>query len=581
MSFFKHVFATIIGIFLFIIIILVFIMVLIPKEKEIEGNSVLKLDLNKHIVEREEGSLLDALQPALGAEEGVLGLLELKRTILKAKDDPKIKGIILDSREIDAGFAMLEEIRKVLLDFKSSGKFLIAYSENYSEGSYYLASVADKIYLPESGLVELNGLSVELLFFKGTLDKLKIQPEIFPVGKYKSAVEPFRYEKMSEENRLQIRSFLRSVYDQYISSVATSRNLDESLLRKISDSMLVRNSADALKYKLITDVGYYDQMLDHLRGILSLSSEEKVNIISIDKYQDKTSEPDMTVAGINKVAVIFASGDIHQGRGSKNSIGSESLAAEIMKARMDDDVKAVVIRINSPGGSALASDIIWREIYITAQKKPVIASMSDVAASGGYYIAAACDSIVAHPTTITGSIGVFGILFNGKEFLREKLGITADREKTGIYSDIGSFTREMTDAERKFIRKEVERIYSEFKQKVAQGRNMDTTTVELYAQGRVWTGIEAKEKGLVDILGGLEDAIAIAAVKAGLGENYQVEYLPEIKPVLLKELLEGMGESSVGISEDIKKYRPYLELLLQIERMEGIQARMPFEILFR
>ncbi|MBX9851049.1 MAG: signal peptide peptidase SppA [Cytophagaceae bacterium] len=581
-QFFKFVGATVVGMFLFIILGIIFLVAIIPKPDGLKENSVLKIDLDKRIVEREKGDLFGSIKPAFTGEEGSIGLLEIRESVKRAKDDSNIKGIILDLRDVPAGFAMLEELRNTLIDFKKSGKFLIAYSESYSEGNYYLASIADKIYLPESGLVELNGLGVELLFFKGTLEKLEIKPEIFPVGKYKSAVEPFRYEQMSEANRVQIKSFLNSIYGRYLSDVSKARAIDENVLRQVSDSMLVRNSNDALRYKLVTDIGYYDQVLEFVKKKLSIEKDEDLHVIGLskynssdfDKYQEKKD---------NQVAVIFATGEIEQGRADRNNIGSEAIAAEIRKARIDEDVKAIVLRINSPGGSALASDIIWREVLLASKVKPVIASMSDVAASGGYYIAAACDTIVAQPNTITGSIGVFGILFNGKDFLKNKLGITSDREATGKFSDIGSFSREMTDYERKAIQTEVERIYADFKKKVSMGRKLDTAAVEEVAQGRVWSGREAKKIGLVDILGGLDDAIKIAADCAKLGTDFSIVYLPEQKSPILKEFFDQMGEDAAVAHTDpeFEKLYPYFKMLAEIRKMQGIQTRMPFEIIVK
>ena len=581
-QFLKFVLATILGLFIFILLTLVLVILIMPEEEGIKENSVLKINLNKRIVERKSYDFFGSIKPSFTGEEGTIGLLELRESIKKAKDDEKIKGIFLDLRDVSAGFASLEEIRNAILDFKKSGKFVVAYSESYSEGNYYLASVADKIYLPESGMVELNGLGVELLFFKGTLEKLDIKPEIFPVGKFKSAVEPFRYEEMSEANRTQIRSFLNSIYSHYLSKVSPARGIDSLSLRNVSDSMLVRTSQDAHKYKLVTDIGYYDQALDFMKGKLNIGKEEELNLVALGTYQNSFSPMDEKVSN-NKISVIFASGEIEQGKGNKNSIGSESLAAELRKARLDKEVKAVVLRINSPGGSALASDIIWREVELISKEKPIIASMSDVAASGGYYIAMACDTIVAHPSTITGSVGVFGILFNGKDFLKNKLGITSDRENTGKFSDIGSFTREMTDYERKAIQNEVERIYEDFKIKMGRGRNMDTATVEKYAQGRVWTGIEAKSNGLVDLYGGMEDAIGIAAKKAKLDTDYQVQYLPETTPFPFMGLFEDMDEEEAFLArnKEMEQLYPYLKILLELKKKQGIQARMPFEIIIK
>jgi protease-4 len=344
--------------------------------------------------------------------------------------------------------------------------------------------------------------------------------------------------------------------------------------------MLVRTAEDALKYKLITNVGYYDEMLDFVRGKLGIEKDKKIHFVKPDNYYDEMEEKKL--GSSSKVAVIFASGTITDGKGTRETIGSTTMAAEIRKARLDDDVKAVVLRINSPGGSALASDVMWREIVLTSKKKPIIASMSDVAASGGYYMAMGCTKIVAQPNTITGSIGVFGLLFNGENFLKNKLGVTTDREKTGKFSDVGSFTRQLSEYERKEIQHEVERIYSEFKRKAALGRKTDTATIEKYAQGRVWTGIEAKNNGLVDILGGLDDAVKLAAESAKLGTEYSVEYLPDETDLLFGKFMEDMDtKAQLSAQEQMSTYYPYFKALTELEKMKGIQARLPYEIIIK
>jgi len=579
-QFFKIVFGTMVGIILLFIIFILLLLAMVPGKEETPENAVLKIDLNKRIEEREEHSLFSKLGPVLGGREGTVGLLELRKAIAKAKEDDHIKGIVLNFGAVPAGFATMEELRNSILDFKKSGKFVTAYAESYTEGNYYVASTADKIYLPESGLVELNGLSVELLFFKGTLDKLEIKPEVFPVGKFKSAVEPFRFEKMSDANRTQIQSYLGSLYSHYLSNVSKARGVDTAQLRNISDSMLVRTAEDALKFKLITNVGYYDEMLDFVRGKLGIEKDKKIHFVKPDTYYDALD--DKKLGSSNKVAVIFASGTITDGKGTRETIGSASMAAEIRKARLDDDVKAVVLRINSPGGSALASDVMWREIMLTSKKKPIIASMSDVAASGGYYMAMGCSKIVAQPNTITGSIGVFGLLFNGENFLKNKLGVTTDREKTGQFSDVGSFTRQLSAYERNEIQREVERIYIEFKRKAALGRKTDTATIEKYAQGRVWTGIEAKSNGLVDVLGGLDDAVKLAAESAKLGTEYTVDYLPEETDLLFGKFMEDMdSQAQLSAQEQMSTYYPYFKALTELEKMKGIQARLPYEIIIK
>jgi protease-4 len=577
-QFLKIVLGTVIGLFLFLIICFGLIVLASGQKEELKANSVLKLELNKKIVERETDNFFAQLNLPFEDAEGSIGLLELKKAIRSAKSDSNIKGIILKTNSVDAGYASLEEIRNELLDFKTSGKFLIAYGDSYSEGAYFLASVADKIFLSEEGNLEFNGLEVEIMFFKKLLDKLEIQPELFKVGEFKSASEPFIRENMSEENRKQLTELLDSFYKIYIQNVAEARSIDAAKLKEISDSMLVRTAQDARKFNLITDVGYYSDVEDYIRRKLLIQSSEKINYVGYNRYLAVKSNKDEETTSSNKIAVIFANGSIEDGQGTDNTIGGESLAKEIRKAREDNAVKAIVLRVNSPGGSALASDIIWNEVQLC--KKPIIASMGDMAASGGYYISMACDTILADPSTITGSIGVFGLFFQGEKFLNDKLGITSDRVKTGQYSDIGSFTRPVSKSEREIIQTEVDRIYESFVQKAARGRKLPVAEIKEVAKGRVWSGVQAKEIKLIDMLGGLDDAIAVAAEKAKLDKDYKVVYLPEIKTALLKEVLLQMGdeEETALLKREVGSLYPYLKKIKEVKSYEGIQARLPYEI---
>ena len=581
-QFFKYVLATFVGLLIFTIIsflILIAIGIIVSSKKEVEiaENSVLKLKLNKPIVERDIDDPFSDLDLPFKSSPGGIGLRELTEALANAKLDDKIKGIYLELKSVPASFASLEEIRNSLLDFKSSGKFITAYGEVYSEGAYYLASVADKIFLNPVGLLEFNGLNAELWFFKGSFEKLEIVPEIFKVGDYKSAVEPLIRENMSEPNRIQVTSFLNSLYDHYLKNVSESRGIKLSTLENISDAMLIHSADDALKLGLITDIAYYDEVLDSIKKDLGLEKDEKVKFVSLKKY--KSAEKIIkVVSSKNKIAVIFASGSIQLGKGDDDVIGSDKIAGEIRKARLDKKVKAVVLRVNSPGGDALASDIIWREVVLTSKVKPIIASMSDVAASGGYYISMGCDTIVAQPNTITGSIGVFGLWFNGKNFLKNKLGITVDGVKTGNFSDIGTFSRPVTDLERAIIQGEVDRIYEDFTSKAAQGRGLSVDSLKKLAGGRVWSGVEALNNGLIDVLGGLDDAIKIAAKAADIEDDYKIKYLPP-KKKFFDELLSGLkDETRIRIlQQQLGDLYPYVKSLQELQKMKGVQARM-FEL---
>jgi len=582
-QFFKFVLATVVGLLLFFVvgfIILLGIAASAATEEKVsvEENSVLELKLDKPIEERKVKDPFDGFNFAVMGSTN-LGLQEIKDAIRKAKSDGNIKGIYLDVSRVQAGMATLEEIRDELLNFKKSGKFVVAYNDMCSEKSYYLTSVADKIYLNPAGTMEFNGLSSELYFFKGMLEKLEIRPYIFKVGEFKSAVEPFFLDKMSEPSRLQTTAFLNSLNRFSLENIAKSRNIPVERLTVISDSMLVHNADDALKFNLVTDLAYYDAALDYMKKKTGTETKKELNLVSLDKYE-KVDDDNEGESARNKIAVIYAQGDIVDGEGDEDNIGSEKFSETIRKARLDDKVKAVVLRINSPGGSALASDVIWREVMLTKKVKPVIASMSDVAASGGYYIAMACDTIVAHPNTITGSIGVFGVMANFEDFLKDKLGVTVDRVKTGKFSDIPTVTRSLTDAEKQNIQAEVQRIYNDFTSKAAQGRKLPLPELQKIASGRVWSGIEAKEHKLVDVYGGLDDAIAIAAKCARLKKgDYRVRRLPAQKS-FLEQFMTGFSteaRTSLLKTELGENYR-YFEMVQKVKSMNGIQAKLPFEL---
>ena len=584
MRFLLNVLATLVGLFLFFGLLFLLILSIgiaastTESIQPISENAVLRLDLNRPIEERTLDDPLSRL-PGFALADVPVGLIELKQAIKAAKEDEKVKGIYLDAGLIAAGYATIEEIRNALIDFKESGKFVIAYSEIFTEAGYYLASVAHEIYMtPDYGLFELNGLSAGITFFKGTLDKLEIEPQIFRVGEFKSAIEPFTRQQMSEENRLQTASYVNSIYDTYLENVSSARNIPVDELRTISDSMKVQSTDDAVTYKLITQLSYYDEVLVNIREKIGLEEEEKINFVSLSRYR-KSLKPDKDGYSENRVAVVVASGIIIGGEGDNDVIGSEKFAKEIRKARLDDKVKAVVLRINSGGGSALASDVIRREVALTSEVKPIIASMSDVAASGGYAIAMSCDTIVAHPNTLTGSIGVFLLSFNLQKFLDSKLGITVDRVNTGEFSDILSLTKPATEQESMIIQRSVNEAYDHFITQAAQDRDIPLEEMKKIAEGRVWSGIEAKNANLVDVLGGLDDAIDIAVKSADIEEDYRVRYYPEQK-TWLEELLSSW-ETDIkahALKQQLGAFYPYVHYLKELQQMQGVQARMPFEI---
>jgi len=508
--------------------------------------------------------------------EAALSLKDIKRAIVEAANDDRIEGIFLQPGFVMAGYSSVEEIRNDLDAFKATGKWIIAYDELYSEKGYYLASVADEIHLNPQGELEFNGLSAEVNFFQGTFEKLDVDPQIFRVGDFKSAVEPFLRKDMSEPNRLQTSVLLNAMNDHALRGIAQSRGTTYDALKTISDQMQVRSALDAQQVGLITHLSYYDQVQAVIKSKLGISDDKKIRSIAPSDYVANKREENFFSE--NKIAVIVAEGTIVSGKGDDGQIGSDSYAKLIREAREDDDVKAIVLRINSPGGSALASDVMWREVILAKEEKPIIASMSDVAASGGYYMAMGCDKIVAQPNTITGSIGIFGIIFNLEQMLDNKLGITSDRVNTGEYSDIITVTRELNDAESDIIQKMVNRGYDTFTTKAAEGRGMAVEDLLKVASGRVWSGTDAKEKGLVDELGGIDMAIDLAAEAAGIEDDYTLRYLP-VKKGFLEELLNGVDgdvRAKVLKSEYGDMY-PYLQELRKIKEYQGIQARMPYQ----
>lgn len=538
---------------------------------EIKENSVLYITLNHAVVDH---SVSDGL-PFSGA--GAVGLDDILKSLKHAATDTDIKGIFMEINGMSMGMASCEELRNALIDFKKSGKFIIAYSDMYTQGAYYLSSVADKIYVNPSGGIEFKGISANLVFLKGTLEKLGVEPQIIRHGKFKSAIEPLINEKMSPANREQTRSYIGALWNQIIVGVSNSRKIGAADLQNIADSLLSIDANGAVKCKLADGIKYKDEILEILKEKSGAKAIDKINFVSLTKYV-KINVKDENRDLHNQVAVIFAEGDIVDGKGGDDNIGSTTLSRRIREARLDADIKAVVLRINSPGGSALASDVIWREVVLTRKVKPVIVSMGDVAASGGYYIACAADTIVAQPNTITGSIGVFGVLWNASG-LMNKVGVTTDTVKFGKYSDLGTATRAMTEGERNIMQREIENIYDQFITHVAEGRHLTKAEVDSIGQGRVWSGVDAKAKGLVDILGGLQTAIDIAVKKAKL-EKYSIVYLPRPEKGLSKFMKELSGEEDDKVqalfrSELGEDYR-YYQYLHKARNIRGIQARLPY-----
>jgi protease-4 len=579
-QFFKFLFASMLGFVLTIVLLFILLIAAVAiagsdDKPEVSNNSVLHINLDYPIKERSKENPLAKFEFLGLKTQKTLGLNDILANIKSAENDDRIKGIYIDASSLTAGFATIEEIRNALLVFKKSGKFIIAYSEVYSKGAYYLASVADKVYLNPEGIIDFRGFSSQISFFKGALDKLEIEAQIIKVGTYKSAVEPFILDKMSDPNRKQVTSFLGSLYDHFLQNVAESRKISKDSLFSIADNAKVRNATDAVTFKLADGLKYKDQILEELKSRTGIEKKKDLNVISLEDYSS-SDEPNTSD---NRIAIVYASGEITGGEGNEETIGSERISRAIRKVRTDDKVKAVVIRINSPGGSALASDVIWREVVLTRKVKPVIVSMGDVAASGGYYIACAADSIYAEPNTITGSIGVFGIIPNMQKFFNNKLGVTFDGVKTGKFADLGSVNRPLTPVEKLIIQNEVNKIYSNFTLKVAEGRKKKQSYIDSIGQGRVWSGHEALKNGLVDKLGGINDAIVSASIKAKLKDFKVVEYPSQKDP--LKSFLDQSGEDVQAhfVKQELGESYLYYKQLKSVLRATGIQARLPYDFI--
>ena len=543
--------------------------------KTVKSNSVLEIQIQNPVEDYVGG---DNADPFAGLFQQSQGLDEILHAIAVAKTDDKIKGISINNNFIMAGLSQTQAIRAALEDFKESGKFIYAYADVYTQKDFYLSSVADSLFLNEVGVLDFKGLSSEVLFYKNLQEKTGIKMEVIRHGKYKSAVEPYLSNEMSDANRTQIKELLSSLWNSMIDEVAISRKLSVENLNTIADTLGGRTPELALKSKLIDDVLFFDEYETKIKNALKASLKDDISYISLKDYIPSAKKK-VLLKGDDKIAVIYAQGEIFYGEGGPNIIGQGIINSSLIKAREDEDVKAIVLRVNSPGGSALTSDIIWREIELTKAIKPVIVSMGDVAASGGYYIAAGADKIFAESTTITGSIGVFGTIPNASE-LAEKIGINAEQVGTNKNSVDYSLFEPMTDAFRNTVQEGVENTYSTFLSRVAQGRNMTVAEVDSVAQGRVWSGVDAKKIGLIDEIGGLDDAIKAAAEIAGI-KNYGINSYPKYKSGF-ERFMEDFGGASSKIKHDFIKEEigeetySILKEVKSAMKQQGVQARMPF-----
>lgn len=581
-QFFKFMFASMLGTFL-TLVITIFLLVMIiagavmsstKPDTTIPQNAILRLTLDTPINERSVNNTLNDL--GLGTKQAT-GLYETVNAINTAKTDNHIKGILLDLSAVPAGMATVEEIRNALLDFKKSGKFIYAYSETYSQKAYYLATTANKIYLNPVGALDFRGIAGEVMFLKGLMEKLDVQVQVIRHGKFKSAVEPFILDKMSEANKEQTLTYINAIWKQMLTGISQTRGIDEDQLNKLADNLTGYTPTLALKEKLVDQLIYKDQLLKEIRKKLNLGENKDINSINLGKYATSIENRN---EGFNKdkIAIIFAQGDIVSGEGDETAIGSEGTSKAIRKARLDKSIKAIVLRVNSPGGSALASDVIWREVTLAKKEKPVVVSMGDLAASGGYYISCAASKIIANPNTITGSIGVFGLIPNFQKALQNKLGITFDKVSTNKHADFISVYRPMTGEETNIMQQDIERIYNTFIGRVAEGRKLAVSTVDEMGQGRVWSGTDAKRLKLIDDFGGLNKAVEEAAKMAKISK-YSIRTLPKIKDPFVKLMEQLSGDyQDTRLQAELGSYFTYFTFLRKMANADKFQARMPYEL---
>ncbi len=595
-QFFKFMFASMLGILLsFFVAFVIFFFVIggiisasqNESQPHVKNNTILRIKLDRKIEDQPSNNPLENIDLNTLEDKTPLSLSKIIANIKKAKDDDRIKGIYLDVKTLNANLASVEEIRNALIEFKSSGKFIISYAENFEQSKYYLSSVADQIYLHPGGNLEFKGLSTQLMFFKDALNRLDIEMQVIRHGKFKGAVEPFIRDNMSAENREQIHTLHSTIWNNISKNISNSRSIPQSKLDEFANNLSIRSPEDALDMGLVDALLYEDEVLTKFKELTNIDSEQELRFIALNRYRkvkyrkkgSQSEEPQERITSKNKIAVVFAEGEIRSGESTEDYMGSETIAKAIRSARNNKRIKAMVLRVNSPGGSALASEVIWREVVLAQKEKPVIVSMGNVAASGGYYISCAADKIFAESSTITGSIGVFGLIPNVEGMLKNKLGVSVDRATSHNYSDGLTLLRPMRETEREVIQEAVERIYDDFTRKVAEGRGMEQSEVDQIGQGRVWSGESALDIGLVDEIGGLNEAIK-EAIKLAEVEDYKILELPEQEDPfekLIQDLTTNTKLSLLG--NQLGKVEKYYVQFKQVIDTEGIYTRLPIDII--
>lgn len=589
-QFFKMFFASLLALVLGSVLVVFLIVGIIAsfasstneeKETKVDANSVLVIETDKQIHETSEKNSFAIFNESSGYTPG---LYEIIQSLKQAKEDKNIKGIFIKVGMEPNGWATMNQMRTTLLDFKKSGKFIYAYGEVMPQKSFYITSVADSIFLNPAGFAEFSGLSTQIPFFKGTLEKLEVEPVIFYAGKFKSATEPFRADKMSEPNRQQVTVLQNNIWQEMIAAVAQHSHQTPEQVHQIAMNGGIQFPETAVQNKLVDGLRYFDEVENLMRKKTDKKETEKLNYVSIEDYASNLKSS--TNKEKDRIAVLMAEGEISDGEKNNDiEIASKDMVDEIVKLRNNENVKAVVLRVNSPGGSALASEVILRELQLLKKKKPLIVSMGDVAASGGYYISSCADSIFALPNTITGSIGVFTMMFNAEKMLHNKLGVTFDGVKNAPYADFPNLTRNMNAEERNKMQMTVDTIYSMFKNRVVTGRKLNPILVDSIAQGRVWSGKDALNNGLIDAFGDLDRAIASAASKAKL-TKYKVVTYPQTSDKL-EVLMRKLGKNSVAkdvvksaIAEEVSMGQDkWLKELMSLMKKNGrVQMAMPFSI---
>lgn len=587
-KFWRIVFGTMVGFFFSCIIVSILSMFMFAAmiasmgsstTVSVKDNSILKLDLQKNIQEQAEENPFDMFGDEFSQYyQSSIGLDDILACIKSAAKDPKIKGIYINSESVGAAPATLKEIHDALMEFKASGKFIYAYADSYAQGGYYLSSVADKVTMSTTGLIQFKGLAMQVMFYKGLIDKLDVDVQVIRHGKFKSAVEPYLTDKMSDANREQMTLLASTLWNTMVDDIAASRKLSTEDVNNIADGMFIGTAAKAVESKLIDKACYKSDVVQDLKKLVNVEDDKDLHITTLAEYTKALKAENNTAK--DEIAIIYAVGEIRGGKSGNDIMGSETMVKLIKEAYTSDNVKAIVLRVNSPGGDGTASDIIWHEIEQAKKAgKIVVTSMGDYAASGGYYISCNSNYIIAQPNTLTGSIGVFGLVPSFQRALKNKLGVTVDGVSTNKHSDAGGTMRPMNAEELAVYQEFIDDFYGVFTQRVADGRGMEQSAVDEIGQGRVWAGADALKIGLVDALGNIDDAVAKAAELAKL-ENYKISYYPKKKDFWTKLMEKSSNDNNVQafIKQELGDQYYIYQGLNQIKRAEGVQAMMPMQI---